>query len=154
MLFIAESFYKTYRTTNYLYDVYGFPSYNESTVIYHFDELMAVSLHPSGKIHWKNIIVKNQTSNGDYGRYSSYQLMNSGAFLKIFFNEKISSRSNFIEYTIDVNGNMSREVLFNSRKYNVYLMPQFGKQIALDEIVFPSLKKSEVRLLKLNYNFD
>ena len=105
-------------------------------------------------VHWKNIILKNQTSNGDYGRYSSYQMMNSGAFLKIFFNEKISSRSNLIEYTIDVNGNMSRQVLLNSRSYNVYLMPQYGRQISVDEIVFPSMKKSELRLLKLNYHLD
>jgi len=154
LLFVAESFYKTYRTTNYLYDIYGFPSYNESTVIYHFDELIVLSLHPNGKIHWKNIIVKNQSSNGDYGRYSSYQMMNSGAFLKIFFNEKISSRTNLIEYTIDVNGKMSRQVLLNSRSYNVYLMPQYGRQISVDEIVFPSMKKSELRLLKLNYHLD
>lgn len=153
-LVVAESYYKTYRSTSHLYDIYGFPNYHESTVIYHFDELLVFSMHPSGRVHWKNIVVKNQSSAGDYGRHSSYQLMNSGMFLKFVFNEKISNRTNVIEYTMDVNGDMKREVLLNSKNYGMYLMPQFGKQLSAYKIVLPSLDRGELKMIQLDYKVE
>lgn len=148
---LTESFYKTYRRSPDIYDVYGMPMYSESSITYHFDELLVFSLHPKGDLHWKNILLKHQSSTGDYGRYSSYALMNTGDLLTFLFNDEINNRSNIVTYTVDVRGEMKRSVLLNSRKYDVYLLPQFAKQVSSTELVIPSIKRNELRMVKLTY---
>lgn len=148
---VAESFYKTYRRSPEIYDIYGMPMYSETSISYHFDEILAFSVHPDGAFHWKNVLLKHQTSTGDFGRYSSYTLMNSGDLLTFLFNDQISNRTNVITYTVDVQGNMRRNVLLNSRKHDLYLMPQFGKQVSASELIIPSVKRNELKLVKISF---
>ena len=150
-LVVAESFYKTYRRSPQLYDIYGMPMYSETSITYHFDELLAFSVHPDGAFHWKDIMLKHQSSTGDYGRYSSYALMNSGDLLTFLYNDEINNRSNVITYTVDVRGKTKRSVLLNSRKHNLYLMPQYAKQVSASELIIPSVKRNELKLVKLSY---
>ncbi len=150
-LLVAESYYKTYRNNMSMYDMYGIPTFNESTVTYHFDEIIVVSLHPDGQVHWKDVIVKNQSSSGDYGRYGSYATINSGSYLLFLFNEAISHRTNMMQYAIDPTGNVERGILLNARRADVYPMPQFAKQVAARTIIIPSVRKGELRLIRADY---
>ncbi len=150
-LVVAESYYRTYRANAPMYDIYGMPMRSGTTITYHFDEIIVLSIHPDGEMHWKNILIKSQSSTGDYGRYGSYALMNTGKYLIFLFNDDLNTRSNVVQYTIDGSGKMDRDVLLNSRKYNVYLLPQFGKQISARSAVMPSIRKNKLRLLKVEY---
>lgn len=150
-LVVAESYYRTYRANAPMYDIYGMPMRSETTISYHFDEIIVVSLHPDGQMHWKNILIKSQNSTGDFGRYGSYAIMNTGKYLLFLFNDDLNTRTNVVQYAIDGSGTMDRDILLNSRKYDVYLLPQFGKQISARSIVMPSIRKNELRLLKVDY---
>lgn len=150
-IIMSESYYRTYRSTTNMYDPYGFPSFNESNVSYHYDEILVLSVHPQGEMHWKNILPKSQTSSGDKGRYSSYCMMNTGYNLVFIINDQVISRTNVIQYNLDGAGNNRREVIFNSKNQDVYLMPQLAKQVSSQEIVIPSIKRNKLRLVKLIY---
>lgn len=151
VLLIAESFYRTYRANAPMYDIYGMPMRAETTITYHFDEVIVLSLHPDGSMHWKNILIKAQHSTGDYGRYGSYALMNTGKYLLFLFNDDLNSRTNVVQYAVDGTGTISRNVLLNARKYNVYLLPQFARQVSARTVVIPSIRKNELRLVKVAY---
>lgn len=150
-LIIAESFYKTFRRSPDMYDWYGMGRFGETTVTYHFDEILAISLNPDGTIHWHSMLAKAQSSSGDYGRYSSFCLVNTGASLVFLFNDNISYRTNVVQNAIDSEGTMSRGILLSSRKHDVYLLPQYGRQISAREAVIPSIRRNKLRLLKVAY---
>lgn len=150
-LVVAESYYRTYRANAPMYDIYGMPMRSETTISYHFDEIIVVSLHPDGTMHWKNILIKSQNSTGDFGRHGSYALLNTGKYLLFLFNDDLNTRTNVVQYAIDGSGTLSRDIILNSRKYDVYVLPQFGQQISARSIVMPSIRKNELRLLKVDY---
>lgn len=150
-LLVAESYYRTYRATNTMYDIYGIPMRSETTVTFHFDEILVLSIHPDGEIHWKNIIPKSQSSTGDYGRYGSYAMMNTGKYLLFFFNEDLSNRTNVMQYIISSTGEMNRSVMLNSRRYKIYLLPQYGRQVAARTFIVPSIRKDKLSIVKISY---
>lgn len=153
-LIIAESYRKELHARypdGYSYDPYRTITGSDTRTTYYFEEMLVLSVHPDGEIHWKNVLVKNQISSNDAGRHSSYILMNSGASINFIYNDEINHKTNVIQYLIGVTGQIDREILFNSNKYDLYLMPQLGKQISLREVVIPSYKKNKLRLVKLTY---
>ena len=153
-LVIAESNYQSFRSSSDMYSMYGTPSFNENTITYHFDELLIANMSPNGEMDWKLIILKNQYSTGDYGRYSSYCIMNNAGFLNFIFNDNISSRTNVINFIVKADGESDREILLNSKQMEVYMQPQYGIQISTGEIVIPSVKGNELKLVKLDYSND
>jgi hypothetical protein len=153
-IIVAESYQKTMRPRNtaVVADPYGPYSYGEASITYYFEELLVISLLPSGDVHWKNVLIKSQVSSGDNGRFSSYITMNTGARVNFIFNDEVRYRTNVVQYSVDPTGEVQREIIFNARKYDLYLMPQLGKQVSSREMVIPSYKKGRLRFVKLNYS--
>lgn len=150
-IIMAESFYQTYRSTRNMYDPYGFPTFNESNITYHFEEILIVSVDSAGSIQWKNILPKSQISSGDNGRYSSYSLINTGYNLVFIYNDQIINRTNVVQYIIEGNGHPLREVIFNSKIMDLYLLPRNARQVSASEMVIPSLRKNKLKFVKLSY---
>ena len=149
-LLLAESFYKTYKNSDFI-DPYRLNNISDVNITYHYDDLLVISVHPKGNIHWKNVLPKSQVSNGDLGKYSSFTFLNTGYNLAFIYNDEIIDKTNVIQYSIDINGEAKREMLMNSYKNDVYLMPQLAKQVSMNEIIIPSLKKRNLKLVKLTY---
>jgi hypothetical protein len=152
-IIVAESYHKTIRPRNSsaAVDPYGPYTFGEASTTYYFEELMVLSLSPTGDLQWKNVLIKSQVSSGDNGRFSSYITMNTGSEVAFIFNDEIRYRTNLVQYTIDPRGSVEREIIFNARKYDLFLMPQMGKQVSAREMVIPSYKKGKLRFVKLNY---
>lgn len=152
-IIVAESYHKTVRPRmpTGSTDPYGPYSFGETSTTYYFEEMLVMSLTPAGDVHWKNVLIKSQVSSGDNGRFSSYVTMNTGAKIAFIFNDEIRYRTNLVQYTIDPAGMVEREIIFNARKYDLFMMPQFGKQVSAREMIIPSYKKGKLRFVKLNY---
>jgi len=152
VLMIAESYHKTIRTraVGVLYTPYGSPG-NELSTTYYFEDIIAISIHPDGKLYWKTILPKSQISSGDNGRYSSYSFINTGNYLAFIYNDEIKYRTNVIEYLIDPDGETSRNLLFNAKNQDVYLMPAFARQVESRQLIVPSYKRGKLRFVKFNF---
>jgi hypothetical protein len=148
---IAESYEETVRYYTSPYTPGAVSYFNEVTESYYYDEIIVSSISPEGNIDWSNIILKNQYSSGDDGKYSSYILMNNGGFLNFVFNDNISLRTNIINQIVKADGSSEKEILFNSKAYDLFLMPRFGKQVSTGELIIPSLKNNNLVLIKINY---
>jgi hypothetical protein len=153
IIVVAESYHKTLRPRNNAFanDPYGGYAYGEVSATYYFEELMVLSMAPTGDIEWKDVLIKSQISSGDNGRFSSYIMMNRGSHIGFVFNDEVRYRTNVIQYLVDPSGDLQREIILNSRKYDLYLMPQYGKQVSSRELVMPSFKKGKLRFVLLNY---
>ena len=54
-----------------------------SIVDYYYDDVLAVSVHPDGKTHWKNVLHKKQYSQDDNAVFSSYFLLKTPSNLSL-----------------------------------------------------------------------
>ena len=153
VVIVAESYLKSVRprSSPTITDPYGPYTFGETSTTYYFEELLVMSLTPTGEVHWKNILIKSQVSSGDNGRFSSYITMNTGSRICFIFNDEVRYRTNVIQYIVYPEGDLDREIIFNSRKYDLYLMPQLGKQVSAREMVIPSYKRGKLRFVKMDY---
>lgn len=152
-IIVAESYQKAIRARGNptVADSYGPYSLGESTTTYYFEELMVLSMSTEGEIDWKNVLIKSQVSSGDNGRFSSYVAMNTGRKISFIFNDEIKYRTNVVQYIVTPDGDVEREIMFNARNHDLYLMPQLGRQVSAYEMVIPSFKKGKLRFVKLAY---
>ncbi|MCP4121460.1 MAG: hypothetical protein GY751_06870 [Bacteroidetes bacterium] len=127
------------------------PDYNN-----YFDEnyyygLMAVSIDPDGMIDWRLDLPKIQVTENDRGRYSSFMFYGNNNVTKLLFVDDIYGNGNLTEYNFNPNGQWNKQVLLNSFRDDLLLVPMKGKQLSGTEIIIPSEKKNRLRLVKINY---
>jgi hypothetical protein len=118
---------------------------------YHYNELIAFSVHPDGKAHWTNILHKKQYSQDDGGVYSSYLLMRSPSSLRFLFNDEIRFENTVSEYVMNGRGEFDRNSLFHTRDLNLRLRFRDGIQVAGNEVILPSEHRNKLRLVKMTY---
>lgn len=152
-LLLGESFYR--ENEEYMSPTFGMGLGSYRAVSnYHYNDVIAFLLDKEGNIQWKQILRKNQESQGDNGAYSSYALMNMADQLKIMFLESISSRTNLVDHQILPDGKTKIESVFSVEKYNAMPIMKLAKQVSLNTVVFPSLKGNNLKLVKVSYTLD
>lgn len=118
---------------------------------YHYNELIAFSVHPDGSPHWTNILHKKQYSQDDGGVYSSYLLMRSPSSLRFLFNDEIRFENTVSEYVMNGRGEFDRNSLFHTRDLDLRLRFRDGIQVSSNEIILPSEHRNKLRLVKMTY---
>ncbi|MTB51678.1 hypothetical protein [Lewinella sp. W8] len=118
---------------------------------YHYNELIAFSVHADGQPHWTNILHKKQYSQDDGGVYSSYLLMRSPSRLRFLFNDEIRFENTVSEYVMNGRGEFDRNSLFHTRDLNLRLRFRDGIQVAGNEVILPSEHRNKLRLVKMTY---
>jgi len=150
-LIIAESFIKDSREQPLPIGVQ--PGYNNyrSTDIFQFNDIIAFSINPDGKMEWSSVMRKKQASEDDNGTYSSFLLMNEKEKLRFLYLDDISSSGTLNQYVLTSKGKYERGVIFNQEDKDVMLLPKLGKQVSPNEAVLPSYKSNSLRLVKITY---
>lgn len=120
-------------------------------VDFHYDELIAFSIHPDGRPHWSNILHKRQYSQDDNGAYSSYFLLENPRSLRFLFNDEIRFENTVSEYVVNGRGEFDRNALFHTRDLQLRLQFRDGVQVAANELVLPSTHRNKLRLVKVTY---
>lgn len=120
-------------------------------VDYYYDELMVVSIHPSGKTHWKTILHKKQYSQDDDGIYSSYFLFKTPSSLRFLFNDDIRQENTVSEYVLNGMGEYDRNSILSTQDLDLRLRFRDALQLDANELVIPSERRNKLKLVKLEY---
>ena len=118
---------------------------------FQYNDIIAFSINAAGNLEWNSIMRKKQYSEEDNGFNSSFVCVNLKDQLRFIFPEDISFSSDINEFTLKSNGAFKKHMLFEQEDKDVFLVPKLGKQVALNEVLIPSIKKSELRILRIKY---
>ncbi|HLP51961.1 MAG TPA: hypothetical protein VK154_13825 [Chitinophagales bacterium] len=150
-LIVAESFIKDSREQVVPIGIQpGYNSYRTSE-IFQFNDIIAFSITPDGRMEWSSVMRKKQASEDDNGTYSSFLLMNEKEKLRFIYLDDISASGVLNEYVLGSMGRYDRTTLLNQEEKDIMLMPKLGKQISPNEVVLPSYKGNALRLVKIAF---
>jgi hypothetical protein len=109
------------------------------------------SVNPDGKIHWENIVRKNQVSEDDAAFYSSYIYVLDVDRIHIIYNKFIRKSTDIICATINQKGESSEKIIVKEAE-NILMMPGGGRQISADQIIVPCIQKNKTNFMRINFN--
>lgn len=151
VLIVAESYIKDTREQVIPIGIQpGYNSYRSSDV-FQFNDIIAFSITPNGSIDWTSIMRKKQVSEDDNGVYSSFLTVNEKQKIRFIYLDEISGGAVLNQYVLNSNGKSNREIIFNQDDRDVMLLPKMGKQISPNEVVLPSFKGNELKLVKITF---
>ncbi len=123
----------------------------KSVIYYYYNDVIVLSLNPEGNEDWRSIIRKKQVSQDDKGFYSSFAIVNTNTDLHFVFNEDISRSANVFDHWVNSEGDLEKQMLFNSEDEELFLAPQMGKQVSRNSIIIPSIRKDYLTFVKISY---
>jgi hypothetical protein len=132
----------------------GYPYYGEYTNYYdenYYYDMIAVSIRPDGSIDWRINMPKIQETDNDRGRHSSFMFYGTNNVIKLLFVDDIYGNGNLTEFNFNPNGQKNKNVILNSYRDDLLLVPEKGKQLSGTELILPSEKKNRLRLVKITY---
>ncbi|MCH2197209.1 MAG: hypothetical protein MK081_00375 [Flavobacteriales bacterium] len=110
---------------------------------YHYNDIILVDVAADGKVNWTNRIAKEQISSNDKGPYSSYALTADQDSIYILFNDDPANEeylkqnpenspktlnslksSVVTKIAVGLDGTMTRETMFKSKKEETVLKPK------------------------------
>ena len=119
---------------------------------FYYDDLFVFSIHPTGKIHWKDVMHKKQFSQDDDAIYSSYFLVKTPSALRVVFNDEIKYENTVSEYVIKGNGKLDRNAVMSTENQQLRLRFRDAVQIGSHSILVPSERRSRLKLVKVIFD--
>ncbi len=117
--------------------------YNEDIVIF--------AVHSDGNEHWRNILYKKQFSQDDAGVYSSFYILRTPSRLKLIYNDEIKNHNTVSEYVLNPLGDYERNSVLSTEYQNLKLRFVDAVQISPSQLLVPSEKNYNLRLVKVDY---
>lgn len=151
ILLIAERNRQYVRQTSSMGTSYGGRNQTGSQIDYYFNDLLVFSIHPTGELHWKDILHKKQYSQDDNAMYSSYFLLKTRSNLRFLYNDEIKQENVVNEYIVTGVGEPDRKNIMNTSGAELMLVMKNALQISADEVIIPSERRRQLKLVKLTY---
>ena len=120
-------------------------------VDYYYDDLLIVTTHPDGKVHWKTVLHKKQYSQDDEGTFSSYFPFLNADKLRFLFNDEIKYENTCSEYVINPFGDFDRNSLLNTEGQALRLRFRDARQMSSGECLVPSEFRNKLRFVLLRF---
>lgn len=118
----------------------------------HYNEdIVMISVHPDGKEHWKNILYKKQFSQDDNAAFSSFFMFQTPSRLKVIYNDEIKNNNTVSEYVLNPLGQHERNSLLSTDYQNLRLRFRDAIQLSNYQLLVPSEKSYNLRLVKIEY---
>ena len=150
---LSEDYYMTTRNGYTPYGYYGFaysPYITTPTIReYHYGDILALSYSGDGVREWDAFIRKDQFSQEDGGKFSSYALLNSGGSLGFLFNDFNTSRSRIQLAAVDADGKTDIRPLDAGGADDPDWLPRSAKQVSAHELIVPCLRKRQICFAKV-----
>jgi hypothetical protein len=118
---------------------------------FYFEDILAVSMHNDGELHWKKVLHKKQYSQDDDAIYSSFFVMENPSRLRLIFNDEIRNENTVSEYILQGNGLSKRSSVMSTDYQRLKLRFQEAIQVASNQIIVPSERNSRLNLVKITY---
>jgi len=120
-------------------------------VDHYYEDLFLFSVHPDGEHHWEEILHKKQFSQDDDAAFSSFFLAKTPTQLRLIYNDEIRNENTVSEYIIKGNGEYDRNSILNTASQELRLRFRESKQVAANEILVPSERKSRLKLVRMAF---
>lgn len=135
--------------------MYGFqPMYGSgvrSVNIFHYNDVLCLKLNNQTQTLDYELIQKNQRTENDNGGYSSFAVLNSGTDIRLLYNDDSEAFYSLTEVCLDKTKEDRKKVLLNEEKKSVQLIPKLAIQTGINEIVMPSYRNDEFKLIRIKY---
>lgn len=122
-----------------------------TSIDYYMDDIVLTSLNADGNLEWQKLLQKKQYSYDDNAVYSSYFIHANPSKIHLLYNDEIKNENTISEYTISPLGKIERRVLFNTFGSDLHLQIRNSVQIDANSSILPSIRKSSLRLVKIEY---
>lgn len=116
-----------------------------------FEDLLLVSLHPNGEIHWNTVINKRQFSQDDNGLYSSFFVFSNPSMLRILFNDEIKANNTASSYEVFGNGEVNRSSILSTQYQQLQLRFKEAFQYSSTALIIPSEYKGNLKLVQIQF---
>ena len=151
ILLIAERNREYVRQNTAMSTAYSGQNQVGNQVDYYFNDLLVFSIHPTGALHWQDILHKKQYSQDDDALYSSYFLLKTRSILRFLYNDEIKQENVVNEYILTGIGKPDRKNIMNTAGAELMLVMRNALQISADEVIIPSERRRQLKLVKLTY---
>jgi|AntRauTorckE5430_2_1112549.scaffolds.fasta_scaffold02679_1 hypothetical protein len=151
ILLITERNRMYVRQTNTMAATYSSRDVSATQTDYYYDDLLVFSIHPTGQLHWKDILHKKQYSQDDNAMYSSYFLLKTRSNLRFLYNDEIKQEGIVNEYIVAGEGIPDRKNIMNTQGVKLMLVMKNAVQVSADEVIIPSERRRQLKLVKLTY---
>jgi hypothetical protein len=125
--------------------------YNRFVTDHYIDEIIVISIHPTGETHWKNVLHKKQYSQDDDAVYSSFFLMKTPSNLRFLYNDEIKYENTVSEYVLRGDGHYDRNAMLSTEDLEIRLRFKDAIQVDGDRIIVPSERRNRLKLVRLEY---
>jgi hypothetical protein len=137
-----------------------------TTTHYYYNDIIAVKIDPNGEIQWAQKIPKTQHTTDDGGFYSSYALAIVKGKICFIFNDNPknidlkdgpsanyrASKSIGVIVSLDQNGNVTKQPMFNSSDLEVIMRPKVCEQISNQEIILFGQRRKNQQFAMVTFN--
>lgn len=121
-------------------------------VEYLHKNILLCSMHPNGKIFWKNLLFKQQESTDETVKFSSFFVFKTASQLNFIYNENIYLDSPVYAYGVNHLGSAERKMI---RQQNLKDGWQFlirnAMQTSLNEMYLLAKREKKISLVKINF---
>ena len=122
-----------------------------AAVDYYYDDVFAISVHPDGQEHWKQIMHKKQYSQDDDASYSSYFLLKTPSALRVIFNDEAKYETTVSEYVLTGTGSADRNAVMSTESQKLRLRFRDAIQVAANELIVMSESRGKLKLVRVTY---
>lgn len=154
MVIIAESSARIVRSNFAGPGLYGF-GYGTMTdtryTEYYYGNILLLDINADQSLNWYSSVPKWQRSVDDFGLYSSYCLLNTGADLSFVYNEMQQRGFKINAATVDLNGRQELKVINTQTKSDIKWIPKMGQQTRATEMVIPITGGNKLQFAKVSF---
>jgi hypothetical protein len=145
MVLLSEA---NYLTQSSYYDYFTRSFVNK--VIYHYENIIAVSINPDGTMDWQQSIPKMQETQDDGGYYSSFCSLIYGTKINLIYNNAVEKSNTIYSNSINNKGIKDQKILI-SEADRVLLIPQSALQIDNNTLIVPAYRDRKFVYAKITF---
>jgi hypothetical protein len=145
-LIIAEKFYITQHLETFY--INGIPQ-TSSKNVYHYDDVLLLSLSPGAEMEWFRVIHKRQSGFAGAGFYNGIANYVCDSTVQILYNDNATQNNRVMHMSVDQKGAILQKVLFNSDEVFTGFIPQEGRQTGYNRFIVPLNMDKQMMLLKV-----
>ncbi len=131
------------------YSRFSYPT--APSVDYYFEEVLLLSIHPDGRLHWSNVLRKKQISHSDGGMGSSYFLVKTKQKLHFVYNQDIERNTLIKEYVVSGDGSFIEHNILSTEGLKSLFRFQDALQVSSNSILVFSHWRNRLRLAKFKF---
>ncbi len=116
---------------------------------YYYEDIMAISIHPDGRLHWVKVLQKKQFSQEGDVIYASYFPLKTPSTLRLIFNDDIKYENTVSEYVLRGTGCFDRNSVMSTDNQKLRLRFQEAIQVGANVMLVPSDFRGRLRLVRI-----